>query len=218
MTALPLTKLRFGNIVQLEATQGTRPRCRAQLVGALPGHSVMVTAPDVRIHSFGEGDSVIVRIFTGDEALAFRAGVTRVCRQPFHYLHLTYPQAIETALARNARRTRLNLPAQILPAAGAGSPCLAIIENISIEGAQIESAAELGAVGAQIQLVATLQLDRIGERTVTLPAEIKNQRQHEGEDGKAVFRYGLQFVSPSLESDLALAAFVYRELAAAVLQ
>jgi len=150
--------------------------------------------------------------------MAFRAGVTRVCRQPFHYLHLTYPQAIETALARNARRTRLNLPAQVVPASGEGAAALVIIENISIEGAQLESSTELGAVGTSIQLVASLQLDRIGERTVTLPAEIRNSKQQEGEDGKLVFHYGVQFVSPPLESDLALAAFVYRELAAGVFQ
>jgi hypothetical protein len=211
MAALPLAKLRFGNIVQLEATQGTRTRCRTQLLGALPGHSVMVTAPDPGIHAFAEGDSLVVRIFTGEEALAFRAGVTRVCRQPFPYLHLTYPQAFEKALARNARRARLSLSAR---ATAGGPPVDVLIHNLSIEGAQVEAGEELGPVGTRIELSASLQLDRIGERPVTLPADIRNLRRHES-DGKAVFRYGLQFVDPPLESELALAAFVYRELVAA---
>jgi c-di-GMP-binding flagellar brake protein YcgR len=215
MASLSLANLRFGDVAQLEPALGGRVRHRVQLLGALSGVSLMVTAPENRGQTtLMEGESCIVRIFTGDEALAFRAGVTRVCRQPFPYLHLTWPTEVEKALVRNARRARLQLPARVRGTGEttAGEPVPVVVEDLSTEGAQIESSAELGALGSKIDLLATLNLDRIGERDLSLPAELMNMKQHDDEEGRTVYRYGLRFVDLPTEADLALTAYFYKQL------
>lgn len=217
MAALLHASLKFGDIVQLESAVGGRKRYRAQLLGLLPGVTVMVTTPEVDGHPIPvtEGQSFVVRIFTGDEALAFRAGVARSCRHPLHYLHLTYPAAVEKALVRNTRRAKLRLPAQAQLATGESVPVM--IDDLSIDGAQLESGRELGAVGERLTITAVLPLDRIGERGVTLPAELKNMKTHPGEDGATLYRYGTRFAEVPVDSDLALTAFVYMQINAQLL-
>jgi c-di-GMP-binding flagellar brake protein YcgR len=108
---------RFGDVVQLEESSGHKASYRVQLVGVLPGLSLLVTAPDVRgAHvPLADGQIFEVRIFNGDDALAFSSMVIRSCQEPYPYVHLSYPERIEHVLVRNARRTRLKLPAQVNP-------------------------------------------------------------------------------------------------------
>ena len=230
MAIVKAVNFRFGDIVQLEAIGASDVRYRVQLVGVLPGLSLMVTAPDIRGQHIplNEGAAFTVRIFNGDDALAFDTTVVRYCREPYPYLHLAYPEKMERAQARNARRTRLKLPAQVHLVSGdrtgvpgndrVGPPRLALIRDLSTAGAQLETESDLGPVDAKIVITVTLAFDRIAGRPVVLPAKVRNVKQLVAENGVATRYYGVQFVELPPEADLALSAFVYRHLAAQLLQ
>lgn len=232
MTVAKRVNFRFGDVVQLEATSGAKQSYRVQLVGVLPGLSLLVTAPDIRGQhvALAVGEPFTVRIFDGDDALSFPSQVLRCCHEPYAYLHLVYPQQIERVQVRNARRARLKLKAQINVLSGHANdyllsaretigPALPVtIRDISTAGVMVESPDDLGVVGTRVILTTTLAFDRIDGRKVMLPAEIRNGNRLVADDGDVSFHYGMQWLDLPAEADLALSAFVYRQLAAQLLQ
>lgn len=231
MVAGKKVNFRFGDIVQLEDTSRPGQHYRVQVVGVLPGLSLLVTAPEVRgqLVPLDDGNRFNVRIFDGDDALAFPSRLIRYCREPYAYLHLQYPERIDWVQARNARRARLKLSAQVrVTRSGApddpfaleqeiGPQQAAVIRDISTAGAQLETAAELGDVGTRLAIMTTLAFDRMAGRSVVLPAEIRNVKRMVGDDGGVLHYFGVQFIDLPVEADLALSAFVYRHLASQLL-
>ncbi|GAC1627430.1 MAG: hypothetical protein NVS9B10_16380 [Nevskia sp.] len=233
MAAARKVNFRFGDIVQLESAADSELYYRVQLVGVLPGLTLLVTAPDIRgqLVPLNEGDAFSIRIFNGDDALAFTSHVVRCCREPYPYVHLAYPQRIEWVQARNARRARLKLPAQISVVARRadqddvfslddmfGKQLPGTIRDLSTAGAQIETGGEVGEVGTRLIVMTSLSFDRVPGRTVLLPAEVRNVKRLVADDGSQLHCYGVQFLDLPAEADLALSAFVYRHLAAQLLQ
>ena len=232
MAVAKKVNFRFGDIVQLESAANMDLRYRVQLVGVLPGLTLLVTAPDVRGQHvpLAEGEGFGVRIFNGDDALAFPSHIVRCCREPYPYVHLAYPQRIEWVQARNARRARLKLPAQLSVASRPdkddvfslderlGVQVPATIRDLSTAGAQIETATDFGEPGTRLMVVTALSFDRIPGRTVLLPAEVRNVKRMVEADGSVLHCYGVQFMELPAEADLALSAFVYRHLASQLLQ
>lgn len=231
MGAAKRVSFRFGDVVQLEPKADGRTGYRVQLVGVLPGLSLLVTAPDVRGQpvALADGEAFDVRVFNGDDALAFTSTVLRSCREPYPYVHLTYPEKIEQVQVRNARRARLQLAAQItllrdgiddqlFPAIERVGPVRqGTIRDISTAGAQLEAPVALGPVGTHMIITTQLAFDRVSGRNVVLPAEIRNVREIPDDQGVISFHYGVQFIELTPEADLALSAFVYRHLAAQLL-
>ncbi len=92
-------KLNAESRLQLEPPkQLGSERILVKVIGYLRGVSLLVTAPaaanGARLQLI-EGERVVTRSFSGQNAFAFACTVERVCKLPYEYLHLSFPDVIE---------------------------------------------------------------------------------------------------------------------------
>jgi c-di-GMP-binding flagellar brake protein YcgR len=183
----------------------TRHICR--LIGFLEGSSLLITNPThkgTRV-DFRESELVVVQAFSRNSAYAFKSTVERVCRVPFDYLHLSYPERVEGAVIRKATRVRLNAPANITPEGG-GEAVPATIENISSTGALLCSEESIGAKGEALKLAFRIKLHDVA-RDIESRAVILNARNDEGGH-----HYGVEFRDLPPDERMVLRSLVYQHI------
>lgn len=204
-------QLHVGDRLQLEMlADGARTQHFTLLIGYVPGHSVLVRTPLVQNIPvpIREGETVLVRSFSGRHACSFESAVTRVCRAPFPYLHLEYPQAIRQMQVRGALRVRVNLAATALNPEYADSdlPNPITIADLSVSGALLESRTELGETGSKVELAFKFLVQPNNyEVRLTTPAEVQSVRKT-ANDG--TFVHGVRFQHLHTTESLLLQSFI----------
>ena len=94
---------------------GEKMRMKANLIGCLPGKTVLITMPTDRggeIQCYRH-DTITLRFFHGREIHGFKSDVIAVAETPYSYLHLRYPEQIEKVKIRREPRVDKDLPATI---------------------------------------------------------------------------------------------------------
>lgn len=215
---------RFGDIALLDYGPDAWQRHRVVLLGGLPGKSLLVTAPQAggAMIPVDVGATVEARVLNGDAAQTFRASVLLVCREPYDYLHLSYPERVEPQQARSVPRVALGLVATVKPETDfelpgdRGSP--AVIRDLSTSGAKLESSRVPGEVGAKLLVLTSFTFEGGANHPVVLPAEVRYVRPFAAEDGGMNYAFGVRFFDLPLAAEHALAAFVYRHLISRLLR
>ena len=202
-----------GDRLQLELlADDARGQYFTLLIGYVPGHTVLVRTPLVQNLPvpIPEGAPVLVRAFSGRHASSFESTVTRVCRSPFPYLHLAYPQTVKQTLIRGAIRVRVNLAGTALNPEYADSdlPNPITIADLSISGALLESATVLGETGNQIELAFKFLVQPNNyEVRLTTSADIQSVRKtRQGNDDS--FVHGVRFQHLHTTESLLLQSFI----------
>lgn len=227
-------RMKVGDRAQLEPPQYTGAgRAQVKVVGWLEGESWIVTLPHTRAGwiELCEGEIVLLRVFTGRRAFAFKSTVLKTAHLPFKHLHLSLPDHAEGQVVRDALRCRVDLPATFTPADGKG-PTPGRIENISASGALLESTASLGDEGANITLEVELELHGV-PTSLRLQATIRSvkcsQAAASAGDPKAVdgakvtedaeaapkpgnYKTGVSFKDLAANDRLILGALIWYEL------
>ena len=182
------------------------------LIGYVPGHSVLVRTPlmqNVPV-PVREGDPVLVRTFSGRHASSFESTVTRVCRSPFPYLHLAYPQTVRQTLIRGAIRVRVNLAGTALNPDYTDSdlPNPITIADLSVSGALLQSHTALGETGNKIELAFKFLVQPNNyEVRLTTSADIQSLRNsRQGNDD--TFVHGVRFQHLHTTESLLLQSFI----------
>ncbi|WP_164084846.1 flagellar brake protein [Pseudazoarcus pumilus] len=192
-------------IYALNHADRTRHICR--MVGYLEGASLLVTTPThkgARI-DYRENDLVIVQAFSRNSAYAFKCSVERVCRLPFDYMHLSFPERVEGNVIRKATRVRMQVETRV-SAEKAGDAVIATIENLSSTGALIRSNADLGAKGEAVKLAFRIELHDV-TREIESRAIILNARR-EGDAN----HYGVEFRDLPPDERMILRSLVYQHI------
>jgi c-di-GMP-binding flagellar brake protein YcgR len=206
-------QLHIGDRLQLEmGTDGARSQYFTLLIGYVPGHSVMVRTPlaqNIPV-PVREGEQVLVRSFSGRHASSFESTVTRVCRAPFPYLHLGYPQAVRQTQVRGAVRVRVNLAGTTLNPGYVDSdlPNPITIADLSVSGALLESQTALGETGSKVELAFKFLVQPNNyEVRLTTTAEIQSVRnsRRANED---TFVHGVRFQHLHTTESLLLQSFI----------
>ena len=196
--------LKVGDRVQLEPPPHAQlGRLSSLVVGWVERQSLILTVPrsaSGRV-SLQPGELVVVRAFTGRSAYAFRCSVLRKATNPFDYLYLTFPEAIDGVGVRSSPRFRLRMPAKI--SSQAATAVAAWIDNMGATGASIACGEPLGRVGDRIEVAFDLVLHDVPV-ALALQSEIRTV-----DDAGSVHRHGVCFVEPSPNDRLVLAAFVW---------
>ena len=79
-----------------------------ELIGYTTDKSLMVTpAYGEDGLALNEGDELAVRYLGSDHSYAFYSKVIQVCKKPYSYLHLAYPQGVQGLATRRAPRVPL---------------------------------------------------------------------------------------------------------------
>lgn len=148
-------RLAVDHRLQIEIPSRSEP-VHARLLGYLKGASLIVRVTGIPAGSgmpFGEGDTVVVRGFSGCIAFAFNSVVEKIRYAPYPYCHLRFPTVIRGAEIRKAVRVRVNLPVRVVNTRlGEDYTVEAHMTDISAAGAQLISALPLGLAGDHLQL------------------------------------------------------------------
>ncbi len=183
-------KLRAGTFVKLQSLERGVPNCEVEFVAAFHSKSILVTQPGSTAGQRGmqAGDRYLVRGFNGTSEFTFTSEVLQIQDKLFPCAHLTYPDAVEVRVVRDALRVKLSIPV-VAMSDGAVKPISGTVKNLSIEGAMVESMVPIGSEGTATSIAFSTIFE---ERKVDLkiPAVIRNVHKH---DAGGVFRSGLEF-------------------------
>ena len=211
--------LHIGESLQLQFMDDeTRGQFYVKVIGYMPDRSVMVTTPEKggQAMHVREGRAVLARSYSGETARGFTCVVLRACVQPYPYLHLSYPNKVETMVERQSSRVRSALAVSVRPAdAGADTKDVpAVIRDISLTGAQLLAAAPVGKSGDRIVVRARLPIKRIGDQAIDLPSLVRNaQDETQVKDTLWHFRCGVEFDALDAQTTLVLRAYLYERFA-----
>lgn len=206
-------RLQIGDLLQLQSQNEAVPsRYHVRLVGYAKGESVLVGMPavDGKLVLVREGQSFVVRLFSGKSAYAFPASVIKATNVPFPHLHLTYPLSVRGLVVRRSARADVNIIAAVTNAAGRSFA--ATIANISKQGALLVSRHPMGAKGESLAVKFRVTVDDL-DQYVTVTAAVRTLTPGLGAQGEGPsMLHGVEFVEVPPQDSLALAAFVYQKL------
>ena len=214
-STLDQLQLHIGDRLQLEmAVDGVRSQHFTQLIGYVPGHSVLVRTPMVQNLPvpIREGEAVTVRSFAGRYASSFETTIVRACRAPFPYLHLGYPQSVRQALIRGALRVRVNLAGTALSptVSDPDMPSAITIADLSVSGALLEAESVLGEAGGRVELAFKflVQPNNYEVRLLT-DAEIQSVKKGKrAGSSEEVYIHGVRFARLHTTESLLLQSYI----------
>ncbi|MDT8384591.1 MAG: flagellar brake protein [Gammaproteobacteria bacterium] len=206
--------------LQVAADQGTR--YYVKVIGYLAGKSLLVTTPMVDGHvlPISEGQSLIVRLMSGNEIVGFSVTVICSVARPYPHLHLSFPRNVQAVTVRKALRVDLNMPATVHPcladsfAADAAQPSQPVtIQDMSTSGALLIAKSPLVETGQG--LLVSMSFDVADEvEEVTLQAIVRNIRTERGEKvGQRYFHHGVELRLIDRAQSVLVHAFVYQRIA-----
>lgn len=203
-----------GDSLQLQPLlDGQVERWTVRVIGQMKPKSLLVTAPmvDGKLIFIKDGQTYLVRAFSGLNVCAFKARVLKSQLQPFPYLHLAWPDSVQAMRIRKAMRA----PASIIVAVhdseegrqiGAGK-----IVDISVGGAKVLSSLSLGHKEQTLWLSFKVKLGDM-EEYVKTPAIIRAIGEDTDEQGKTMKSYGVQFGDLNQSQRLIIMNLVYQYL------
>lgn len=135
-----------------------RTRHISRVVGFAEGVSLLVTVPVTRgvRAEFIENEVVVVQAFSRNSAFAFKSSVLNVCRRPFDYMHLSFPDRIQGNVIRSSERVRVAIPAQAITVEG--EEIGVRLGNLSATGALVIAPQRLGEVGRKVRVSFSVDL------------------------------------------------------------
>lgn len=159
-------KLKVEDRLQLEPpAQLTRERFLVKVIGFLRGVSLLVTTPiavnGLRLQLL-EGETVVMRLFSGQNAFGFACTIQRTIKVPYEYLHLSFPDSIQGIVIRKAPRVKTSIIAAVQDSKhGAEEQVSALISDISANGASLDAKQPLGNKGDILNLAFRVHLHNI---------------------------------------------------------
>jgi c-di-GMP-binding flagellar brake protein YcgR len=216
----PVKHLKIGDVLQLQFAPPSeiQDRYATTLVGFMPGHSLIITTPRKQGKPIlvREGQTFTLRMLQGSNIFGFVAQVLKVSAKPFPYLHIDYPDEVETAVVRNAPRVATEIQATASqPLRGDTTEHRVIISDISSTGARVMHTQPLGEVGTVIQVTHPISVCG-GEDTMKVMGMIRNVREVERDGSASVFVHGIEFRGLTRFQEVLLCAYVLSGIARVV--
>lgn len=208
----PVSHLHIGDVLQLQFAPPSKiqDRYATTLVGFMPGQSLIITTPrkQGRPIIVREGQAFTVRMLQGSNIFGFVARVLKSVSTPYPYLHLDYPDEVETAVVRNAPRVSTEIQAVVSrPLEGDSTEHPVVIADISNTGARVMHNSPLGEVGSVIQVQHPLKVCG-GEDELKVMGKIRNVREVKRDDGSSLYVHGIEFRGLTRFQEVLLCAYV----------
>lgn len=203
-------QLNPGDLLQIQPWSGEAAgeRYMVKVVGHLAPVSLLVTAPSAngKLLFVREGHTFLVRGFIGQDAMAYRTRVLKAQLAPFPYLHLAYPDAVQSTRIRKSMRARVNL---VIAINGVGGNSAGRITDLSLGGARIISNAPFASPGEEVRLAFRIDPGGI-EIYLNLRALVRASQAEPLEQSR--HSTGVEFIELSEQDRLALMGVVYQNI------
>lgn len=212
ITTLEATKIRTGDPLHMQSSADA-PRLQVKLIGYLKNRGLIVTVPgaDGEFVMLKDGQSFVVRFFSGQNAYAFTATVARQTSVPFPHLYLSYPREVRGLEIRKGSRIDVELIAAITSDGEGGAKSgSGKVVNISTGGGALRAKTALGSKGDVISVKFKILVGDI-QTFIVFDSIIRTVTQDKA-DALMPYLHGLQFLNPDPNMAMALAAFVYQKI------
>ncbi len=199
----------IGETMMLQMQDKPSIRYSVKLIGFVKGKTVYVTAPmlDGKYELIRDGQSFVVRAFSGKKAYAFIAAAVRSVHTPHPYLHLSYPKQLRCTVVRQTARVAVRL----ISAVSLGHPernAAATITDLSMGGASAIAKEILGEKGESGRIKMKVYVAE-QDLFLNLQTVLRSVAPSDVGDG---FRHGFEFVDVSVQDRLVLSAYVHQTL------
>lgn len=186
--------------------QGSSNRYTARLVGYIKNKTILVTMPLVedKFVLIREGQSFVVRAFSGKKAYAFTAFVVKTVHTPFPYLHLSYPRELSCATIRHRARIPVSIISSI-SVDGQPEAISAVLTDMSLGGVSAVIKHPYGEIGQRGRV--RFKISAVGE-TLLMDLAIILRSIAPIDSGGC--RHGFEFVDLSTHDRLVLSAFFHQ--------
>lgn len=191
-------------------------RCFVRLIGYLEDRSMLITTPatanSVRLQLM-EGDPLVMRVFSSQNAFGFACDVQRVCKLPYSYLHIFFPKEVQGTVIRKAARVKTKIIVKVRTEQEGGADLTGIISNLSANGALMDGPRNMAEAGDSIHLTFRLQLHNI-EANLSLVAIVRAVLDDETlkQSGTSLAHFGLEFVDLQPNDQMMLQSMVYQKM------
>lgn len=215
LVAIHATKLRIGDTLLMQGSANAQ-RLSVKLIGYLRNRGLIVTEPEAGgdFVMLKEGQSFVVRFFSGKSAYAFASTVTKHTSVPFPHVCLSYPREVRGLVIRNDSRVDVDLVAAVgMDGEGEARDESGKIVNLSTGGAALRSKERLGHIGDVIKVKFELLIGDL-QTSVAFDSVIRVASKDDL-DPTMPYLHGMQFIEPEQSMKLAVAAYVYRKLGGA---
>lgn len=199
-------KLTPGDMIQIQTLGVGKPeRYQAKVIGIHAPLSVMAATPksNGKLLFFREGQQVLVRCFIGRDAVAYRSQILKSNLSPFAYLHLAYPESVQSMRIRESARVTVDIVATIETDAGKHA---ARVVDLSSGGARIICRHDAMVLEDEIKIA--FRINPSGMDVLMKIKAIVKALQVSDDDTA----YGLQFVDLRQKEKLYLTNMVYQNL------
>jgi hypothetical protein len=212
-------KLKAESRLQLEPPrQLGSERFLVRVIGYVRDVSLLTTMPitanGLRLQLM-EGEKVVMRSFSGQNAFAFACTIDRICKLPFEYLHLSFPDVIEGVVIRKAPRVKSRIIAAVQNASSRdpGEQISALISNISANGAALDARRALGDKGDILNMAFRVNLHKI-DAFLSIKGAIRAVLSGETADitDPEITRYGIEFQSLQPNDMVILQSMIYQQI------
>ena len=189
-------------------------RCKVNLIGYAIGRSLIVEAPsgnDSHIPIRADQE-VIVRSFSGKNAYGFSTTVNKVSKSPFPYLHINYPEHVETVSVRESSRIAFRVIGTASKVEGetVGDRVSVLIVDFSTTGAAFIAPGGIAGRNDILRITFRVKIQDI-EAVPVVNCIVRSIAPIEG-DTEGKHRYGIQFQNLNTQDLLVLQSMVYQKM------
>lgn len=207
-------RLKVGDRLQIQPpSRLSQDRFFVKMIGYLHNVSLLVTAPmashGLRLQLI-EGEKLVARIFSSQNAFGFSCTIDKICKLPFDYLHLSFPSEVQGSQVRKAPRVKTKIIATINTAARGNVS--AVITNLSANGAMLDARHTLAEKGESIKLAFRVNLHDI-DAYLSVTAIVRAMFSDTTVDNGATFvHHGLEFVNLQTNDSVILQSLIYQNM------
>jgi c-di-GMP-binding flagellar brake protein YcgR len=199
-----------GETLYLQQIDNPAIRYTVRLIGFVKNKTVFVTAPTVdgKLEFIRDGQTFVVRAFSGKKAYAFVSAAVKSVHTPHPYLHLSFPREVRCTVVRRGVRAQVKVIASV----SLGNPervGAAVLTDLSMGGTSGTIKQALGQKGDEGQI--KFKVHAAGQdEFLNLKMVLRSVTPTENGDG---YRHGFEFLDVSIHDRLILSAFVHQTLA-----
>lgn len=188
----PSLNLVVGSTLQLELADQAQTLVPVSLIGYVVGRSLLVALPSQPALAIQTGLRCVVRFESGNQLYAFDSKILQSAEQPFAYLHLAYPEGVQSTTLRRSQRVAVNDMVMMLVMEEAGHKMSVALADISLSGARLVASRQLGDAGECFSI--EIPQFASGER-IALPCQVRYVREERSTAnvGKRVYHHGVEF-------------------------